>query len=58
MGRADSLATKADIDSLQARLEAKIERGANRTLLAVIAIGGVIAAAVIASAFAIINRLP
>ena len=52
------LATKADLDRLEARLEAKIERGVNRTLLAVIAIGGIIVAAVIASAFAVINQLP
>ena len=50
----EGVATKADL----ALLEAKIERGVNRTLLAVTAVGGVVVAAVIASAFAVIDRLP
>ena len=56
------LATKADLDAavsgLESRLEAKIERGASRTLLAVIAVGGIVVTAIIASAFAVIDRLP
>ena len=49
----EGVATKADL----ALLEAKIERGVNRTLLAVITVGGVVVA-IIASAFAVIDRLP
>lgn len=39
-------AMKADLAALEARLEARIERAMNRNLLATIAVGGVIIAAV------------
>ena len=60
-GRA-GLATEADLDTavsgLASRLAARIERGASRTLLAVISVGGIVVTAIIASAFAVIDRLP
>ncbi len=55
------LATKANLDAavsgIESRLEARIEHGASRTMLAVIAVGGIVVTAIIASAFAIIDRL-
>ena len=42
----EELATKADLAALEARIEARIERAMNRNLLATIAVGGVIIAAV------------
>ena len=39
-------ATKTDLEALEARIEARIERAMNRNLLATIAVGGVIIAAV------------
>ena len=50
----EGVATKAGL----ALLEAKIEHGVNRTLLAVITVGGIVIAAIITSAFAVIDRLP
>ena len=38
--------TKANLEALEARIEARIERAMNRNLLATIAVGGVIIAAV------------
>ena len=52
------LATKADLDNLEARLETKIERGVNRTLTAMIIVAGVIVAALVTSTVAIMNQLP
>lgn len=40
------LATKAAVAALEARIEARIERAMNRNLLATVAVGGVIIAAV------------
>ena len=51
-------ATKADLDNLEARLETKIERGVNRTLIAMIIVAGVIVAALVTSTVAIMNQLP
>ena len=42
----EPLAMKADLAALEARIEARIERAMNRNLLATIAVGGVIIAAV------------
>ena len=46
----EDLVTKTDlataVTTLEARIEARIERATNRTLLAVIAVGGVVIAAV------------
>ena len=42
----EELATKADLAALEARIEARIERAMNRNLLATIAVGGVVIAAV------------
>ena len=39
-------ATKADLATLEARIEARIERAMNRNLVATIAVGGIIIAAV------------
>ena len=52
------LATKADLDNLEARLETKIERGVNRILIAMIIVAGVIVAALVTSTVAIMNQLP
>ena len=41
----ESLATRADLREMEARLETKIETAANRNLIAIIAVGGLIVAA-------------
>ena len=45
-GAREELVTKADLAAAIAKLEARIERATNRNLLATVAVGGVVIAAV------------